>query len=364
MLCCAVEVPMELEFAQLDLRYEGLRARRPERERRLLASLAEAGQQVPVVVVPPSEGEAPGRHVLVDGYKRVRALRQLKHDTVTAFVWTLGEAEALLLDRLMRTGETDTALEQGWLLVELAHRFGLSLEELARRFDRSKSWVSRRLGLVAELPATVQEPVRRGELPADAAARYLVPLARANRADCERLVTGIAGRRLSSREVGALYAAYRDGNRTTRERLLADPFLFLRARPDASGRSPATRSPVQQLQEQFERMGQGARGALRLVRERVVERLLPEEQAEASASLWQAEEAVQQLLRLLPEELRRDARREATDGHPGAGRQGTRCADHRPGNEGLPGDGAAGAGGRHECGATDRPAREGGGPPG
>ena len=41
----------DLEFHQLDLRYEGLRVRRPERERRLLASLAERGQQVPIVVI-------------------------------------------------------------------------------------------------------------------------------------------------------------------------------------------------------------------------------------------------------------------------------------------------------------------------
>jgi len=42
---------MELEFHQLDLRYESLRVHRQDRERRLLASLAEHGQQVPIVVV-------------------------------------------------------------------------------------------------------------------------------------------------------------------------------------------------------------------------------------------------------------------------------------------------------------------------
>ena len=42
---------MQLEFHQLELRYERLRIVRPEPERRLLASLAEVGQQVPIVVV-------------------------------------------------------------------------------------------------------------------------------------------------------------------------------------------------------------------------------------------------------------------------------------------------------------------------
>lgn len=42
---------MQLEFHQLELRYERLRIVRPEQERRLLASLADVGRQVPIVVV-------------------------------------------------------------------------------------------------------------------------------------------------------------------------------------------------------------------------------------------------------------------------------------------------------------------------
>src|ERR1019366_7779888 len=51
-------------------------------------------------------------------------------------------------------GSADSAIEQGWLLREMGARFGLGREELARRFDRTPSWVSRRLALVGELPAT------------------------------------------------------------------------------------------------------------------------------------------------------------------------------------------------------------------
>jgi hypothetical protein len=42
---------MKLEFHQLDRRWEHLRVHHPQRQRRLLASLAESGQQTPVVVV-------------------------------------------------------------------------------------------------------------------------------------------------------------------------------------------------------------------------------------------------------------------------------------------------------------------------
>jgi hypothetical protein len=41
---------------------------------------------------------------------------------------------------------------------------------------RSVSWVSRRLALVRELPESIQEHVRRGEIVAHAAEKYLVPL--------------------------------------------------------------------------------------------------------------------------------------------------------------------------------------------
>jgi hypothetical protein len=48
--------------------------------------------------------------------------------------------------------EHETALEVGWPLAGLERRFDYGLDELARRFDRSVSWVSRRLALVELLP--------------------------------------------------------------------------------------------------------------------------------------------------------------------------------------------------------------------
>jgi ParB family transcriptional regulator, chromosome partitioning protein len=224
---------MELEFHQLDLGYEHLRLRRPERQRRLLASLASLGQQVPiVVVVVPNQ---PGRYLVIDGYKRVAALRQLGRDTVQATVWQMNEADALVLDRSMRASEGETALEQGWLLVELGRRFGYSLDELARRFDRSASWVSRRLALVELLPESVQEQVRRGEISAHVAMKFLVPAARVSLEDCRRLADGFAAHRFNTREAEELYAAWRDASPCVRRRVLEEPKLFLKAQREAGG---------------------------------------------------------------------------------------------------------------------------------
>lgn len=214
---------VEVDLHQLELRHEDLRIHDGERRRRLIASVAEIGQQVPVVVV--REGE---RLVLIDGYLRVEALRRLRRDTAAATTWPLSEAEALVHHRHL-CASARTAIEDGWLLARLRSSHGLSLEDLGRRFCRSKSWVSRRLALVDDLVTTAQEKVRGGTLPPHAAMRYLVPLARANRRQCEALCAGLGTTRVSVREVGALYDAWRRQDAAGRRRLVAEPLLFLRA---------------------------------------------------------------------------------------------------------------------------------------
>src|SRR5208337_3739579 len=177
-------------------------------QRRLLASLADSGQQTPIVVVA-AEGQ-PDRYVVIDGHKRIAALEQLGRDTVEAVLWPMSEAAAVLLDRSLRLSEHETALEVGWLLAELEQRFGYSLDELARRFDRSVSWVSRRLALVEQLPESVQQQVRSGAISAQVAMKFLVPVSRSSLEDCRRMAEAMATHRFTSREAGQWYTAWRD----------------------------------------------------------------------------------------------------------------------------------------------------------
>jgi ParB/RepB/Spo0J family partition protein len=237
---------MEIEIHQLDQRYAALRRQDGRRERALLASLSEIGQQAPVIVVrtEPSAREG-GRWVLVDGYKRVRALSRLKRDTVLAVAWELTEPEALLLSQVMRNAEAASALEQGWLLRELRDRFGLSAVELGQRFDKSVSWVSRRLGLVEELPEIVQEQVRAGRIVPHAAMKHLLPLARANAAGCAALAPVIGDHQLSSRQVGVLCQAFCAGTDETRQLVLTAPLVVLRAQAEAA--TPKEKTPAERL---------------------------------------------------------------------------------------------------------------------
>jgi hypothetical protein len=212
----------EVELHQLDLRHEDLRIHEEAQRRRLLTSVAEIGQQVPAIVIEQDE-----HLLLIDGYLRVEVLRRLGRDTVQVTRWQVTEAEALLHHHHLATASR-SALEDGWLLSRLRWH-GMALDELARRLCRSKSWVSRRLALVDELVTPAQEAVRTGQLPAQAAMKYLVPLSRANRRQCGELIAGLGGARVSVREVGVLYQAWRRADSEGRQFLATHPLLLLRA---------------------------------------------------------------------------------------------------------------------------------------
>jgi ParB-like chromosome segregation protein Spo0J len=222
---------VDLELSEIDLKHADLRIHDEAERRRLAASLAEIGQRVPVVVV----ASGP-RSVLIDGYLRVEVLRRLGRDTALATRWSLGEADALI-QRHHLAARSRSIIEEGWLLTHLCREEHIGLDELAARFCRSKSWVSRRLALVEKLGAPIQAKLRAGVLAPQAAMKYLVPLARANRAHLDRLLAALGSSRISVREVGALYAGWRRADAAGRERIVDDPHLFLKAiqttEPDA-----------------------------------------------------------------------------------------------------------------------------------
>jgi ParB family transcriptional regulator, chromosome partitioning protein len=304
---------MDLEFHQLDLRFEHLHVRRPDRERRLLASLAASGQQVPIVVVA-VRGQA-DRYLVIDGYKRVAALRQLGRDTVSATVWPMNEAEALVLGQSLRASEGDSALEQGWLLAELEHRFGYGLDELARQFDRSVSWVSRRLALVEFLPGSVQQKIRGGEIAPHVAMKFLVPVARANIEHCERMAAAFAHHKFSSRESGELYAAWRDTSPQMRNRILEEPALFLKARREINKQKPETESAATELLRDLEmvsaianRVGRRWRQTAALIEGTEIDR--------ARHCVDQALEELGRLARRIEQEKKSHAEQESAHDHP------------------------------------------------
>ncbi len=286
---------MELELHQLTLRYERLRKRSPREERALLVSLSEIGQQLPVVVI-----EETPSFILIDGYKRVRALGRLARDTVRATSWQVAEAEALLLERSLRRGSED-ALDQAWLLAELQERHAWSLEELARRFERSKSWVSGRLALLQALPAPIQEQIRAGTLSAHAAMKYLVPLARVNAAAAQALATALMPLKPTSRQIGALYAGWQAGTMRTRELIEQSPQIYLQAQ--AALETPSL-SVTQRFVQDLGALGGIARRAHRALEGRLLAEIQQSEREEVSAAFARANGEVQRLVQRFEREIR------------------------------------------------------------
>lgn len=237
-----------------------------------MASLSELGQQLPLIVV---DSERAGRYVVIDGYKRVRALKRLRIDQALVTTWALEQTEALVLEQLLRSSDGAGALQQGWLLAELQERFGLSQEELARRFDKSQSWVSRRLALVRELPESIQRVVRDGALSSHIATKLLVPMARAKPGDACRLAEAMARLRLSTRDAQRLYAGYLESGERGRELLLEKPELYLRAEQESALPKAQAPSPIEQIVGELDALAAIARRTFRRLADSRLRSALP-----------------------------------------------------------------------------------------
>ena len=217
---------LRLDRHQLNPRFAPSRLRDPERLARLARSMRQHGQLMPVVVVPESADSL--RWVLIDGYRRFEALQEIGEDLIWVDAWDCSVDEALLLCMAKGSERGLEAIEEAALLHVLSERY--SLRELAQRIGRDASWVSRRLNLFKALPDELLEAVRTGKLSVWAATRILAPLARANSEHAHTLLTELNKTPLSTRELERLFAQYQKSPRTQRERLVANPTLFVRTR--------------------------------------------------------------------------------------------------------------------------------------
>ncbi len=220
-----MENVLRLDLHLLIPRFAPLRLRDPERLACLTRSMRQHGQLMPVVVV--AESLDPPRWVVIDGYRRLEALREIGEDLVWVDVWERPVDEALLLCLARGPERGWEAIEEAALLHELSGRY--SLRELAQRIGRDVSWVSRRLSLFKALPEELLEAVRTGKLSVWAATRILAPLARANAAHARTLLGALEQTPLSTRELERLFAHYQRTPKARRERLVENPGLFVQA---------------------------------------------------------------------------------------------------------------------------------------
>ena len=208
---------LEVDLHRLELRFAEARLIEPRAVEALARSIEECGQLIACIAVPEQGGN---RLVLVDGYRRILALRRLGRDTASVESWACDLAQALLRVLARAHARPFAALEEALLLRELVHGQGLSEREVARRSGRDVSWVSRRLELVCALPEVVLAAVRKGSVSTWAATRVLAPLARANTAHAAQLLDALASSPLSSRELHTWFQHYMKSPKAARERMV------------------------------------------------------------------------------------------------------------------------------------------------
>ncbi len=217
-------VSPEIDLHRVELRFAGARVVDGGAVERLARSIERSGQIVPCIVV----GDGAGV-VLVDGYRRVAALRRLGRDTARVECWSCDLAEALIGVLARTQARALAGLEEALVLRELTGGLGLSQAEVARRCGRDVSWVSRRLALLQGLPDGALAEVCAGRLSSWAAVRVVLPLARANGDHAERLLAALRATPLSTRELGCWFEQYQRAGWAARERMVDQPRLLLDA---------------------------------------------------------------------------------------------------------------------------------------
>ena len=214
----------DIDLHCLDLRYADARLVDARAVERLARSIEQCGQRVPCIVVPDAD-----RLVVIDGYRRIAALRRLGRDTANVQQWICDLAQGLLNVLAQSKSRPFMAIEEALLLRERVNRLQLSQREVARRTGRDVSWVQRRLQLVVSMSDPLLDAVRSGRVSSWAARRILAPLARANTGHAQQLLTALQASPLSTRELKRWFDHYQSAQRPLRERLIAHPRLFIEA---------------------------------------------------------------------------------------------------------------------------------------
>ena len=150
----------EVELGSLDLRYESFRLKQPALEERLLSSMLQRGIEEPLEGV-----EVEHAKVLLNGFKRYRCARKLRLATVPYSSLGQDEAAAILGLLKLSNNRTLSILEQAAFIAELKNVRRLNVAEIAAELSRSKSWVTMRLGLMAEMSAKVRQQLFTGAFP-------------------------------------------------------------------------------------------------------------------------------------------------------------------------------------------------------
>lgn len=242
-----------LECDQFDLRYAELRLKRPELLEAMRGSIERHGLLQPLVVNVTRDGAK----VLLDGFKRLQAVRLLGWTQVSIRVLRLDEAAAraaILTHNVTQQGLCE--LEEAWIIHSLVRTCALTQSAVAELVGRHKSWVCRRLQLAERLDQPLQDDMRLGLLRATTA-RELARLPRGNQGGVAEAVRqhGLTTRQTARLVDKVVMAASPESI----DPLLADPLRFVQ--PEAApttAKDPRLSAKAEAIRQSLLRLSQGA----------------------------------------------------------------------------------------------------------
>jgi ParB-like chromosome segregation protein Spo0J len=207
---------MSVPITRIGERFASLRIVEPQAERAMLRSMQKYGQLTPVVTC----RIVPGEQELLDGFKRLRAGRQLGFSElmVRPLDVSLRAGKAAML-QLNRIGRSISGMEEALVVHSLYHEDGLSQVEIGVLIGRHKSWVCRRLSLIERLSDEAQQNMRLGLLPAS----FGMELAKLQRCNQDLLLESIRKHHLSWRETRKVAIALANSPSWEHDGILRDP---------------------------------------------------------------------------------------------------------------------------------------------
>ena len=218
---------LELEWHQLELRYSSLRTHTAAETRRTMLSIHEYGLLAPISVI--ASGIVNRPWIVIDGYLRIAAMKELGRDLITAIVWDVAISDGLLQSYQSNESRPWKQLEEAHLLQELMILHQYTQAQLAKRLGKSESWVCHRLQLIQDLPDFAQTAINQGTLSTWVGSRILIPFARANLEHTKLLVNYLSVKNHSSRDIFAFYEHYLRSNHHVRKQIADNPSLFFKS---------------------------------------------------------------------------------------------------------------------------------------
>lgn len=218
---------LELEWHQLELRYSSLRTHTAAETRRTMLSIHEYGLLAPISVI--ASGIVNSPWIVIDGYLRIAAMKELGRDLITASVWNVAISDALLQAYQSNESRPWKQLEEAHLLQELITLHEYTQAQLAKRLGKSTAWICHRLQLLNDLPDFVQAAIHNGTISNWVGTRILAPFARANSEQSKQFVNYLSSKAHNSRDIFAFYEHYLRSNHHVRKQITDNPSLFFKS---------------------------------------------------------------------------------------------------------------------------------------